>query len=566
MALCFKCKAEHAVVCSRDGPGKPYCCRCFTDFCTRLIRDSLFRSCGLPCNEPMVVAVSGGHSSMMMLHQLGLLRMQNRLRPGDGYVAFELIPLHLQEVELIAPSLEEPQEPCVSSTKDGTHGQGSVSGAGNTELRRAASGVIEQFEMLEELVRTHCTRWEFASVPLFTPDEIIVVRYSDYLSPTELRAFRLALHHPRLSLTSRELLHTRIRGRVLAIACVDMINRWKRARQVANGWHHMITGENALRCCVTALRELMSGGSGGNVVHHSGHRGLVGQCVVMRPLRTLLPRELVIYCSLHGIANGYTPTLGTYTNIRSINRTLEAFFNSMMTSYRTSIFNVLNTVMKLDVGAAAELLDVDLHAPTTTTVGDGVLPSARGQQQNHKQLKRVIPGKMAQHHFEQLKRKDPPRHRWGGEATEFLQPDEYLCLVCGCLADYSADCALKLSHCWRFACDPCLRLLTDLSEKLPSQVSVSSKDVALSISEGHQTSITATAQATAATEEDSVLLVFHSLATQMESLTRETDNSPNVDTTDETSVARSVRRRLSLHHVREFILPDSDSEWIGEVE
>nr|CCC95010.1 conserved hypothetical protein [Trypanosoma congolense IL3000] len=509
MTACFKCQSAPAVVCGRDGPQKSYCSCCFTDFCTRLTRDSLFRNCGMPCDEPIVVAVSGGYTSMMLLHQLGVLRAQNNIRRGEGRVAFELIPMHLCEAELIVPG----KPSAVGTVADGDDQE-------SGELRRIASMMAEQFENLKSLIRTRCVQWEFASEPLFTANEVQVVQYSDYLSPFEMSAVREVLHHPRLPLSQRELLHTRLRGRVLALAAADCINAWRRVRQSASGWHHVLTGENALNCCVAALREVLSGSEGKRIAHLAGYRGWVGQCLVMRPLRALIPREAVIYCRLNGIEASFTPSLSTLTALRSLDRTLEVFFNNMLCTYRTSVFNVLNTVTKLDVEDDGDLLEVDLHA--------GEEGEQKHQERKPKQTKRVITGKAAQHHRERLKKRRPPHHSCAVDASaETDARVRPLCIACGCPTAGSSENQMTFpSGRLRFACAACFQLISDICEK--QRKGADTSDGMAPPGEGGVTS--------------GVLSAFESLAGRMQELVGEEGKTPAVE-------RQYVRRRVDARDV-----------------
>ncbi|KEG10359.1 cytoplasmic tRNA 2-thiolation protein 2 [Trypanosoma grayi] len=525
MVVCFKCKGQPGVVCSRDGASKPYCSGCFLEFCTRLMRDCLFRHCGVPCGEPLAVAVSGGHSSMALLHQLGVLRAQNRTRPGGGRVDFEFLPLHLREDELVIP----PQR-CDAQQQQ-------------AELQRVVATMTEQFDRLEAMIRTQCTQWEFASAPLFTEEEVCVVRYSDYLSEAELQSFHALLHHPRLSLSDRELLHTRLRQRVLSVAAADRINAWKQERRRSGGWHHLLVGENALRCCTTAFREVMSG-AGANVVHHGGFRGFVNQCLVLRPLRTLLPRELVQYCHLQEIWGGYTPALCTCTSLRSINRTLEAFFNNMMRSYRTSVFNVLNTIAKLDVETASEPTDVDLQLGATA-----------------QQAKRVIPGKTAQHHYKHLQATSPPRYSWRLKdetcpaAQSAGESPKQLCLLCGCLIAVAEEQIVTLQAQQRFLCDACLRFCEGLPEELASVAAMPASPGGLSSTDSD------VGQRVATLTENGSFNAFSSLAMRMELLLEDADALWRVGDEGMGVVeTRHVRRRLSAEDEKAFILQDDDKE------
>ncbi|ESS64871.1 hypothetical protein TCDM_06875 [Trypanosoma cruzi Dm28c] len=537
MAVCFKCKQSQGVFRSRDGATKPYCADCFVEFCTRQIRDNLFKHCGMPCEVPLAVAVSGGHSSMSIFHQLGVLRAQNRMRPECGQVTFTFIPFHLREDELVLPLLAEEAE------------ENAGVDPRQEELRCVAASMTEQFEKLETMIRTQCTQWKFASTLLFAEGEVCVVRYSDYLSPGELQAFRGVLHHSRLSLSDRELLYERLRQRVLMAAALECIHRWHRTRQApsAVGWYHLLTGENALRCCMTTLREVMSG-NGQNTVHLSGYRGFVGQCLVLRPLRTMLPHELVMYCRTQGIHAAYSPSLSTQTSLRSMNRTLELFFNNMLRTYRTSVFNVLNTVNKLHVETAPELTCMD--------------PQRGASQQ---QAKRAIIGKSAQHHYEKLLTIQPPHYSWfGGSGMEPFSPrnddrTHQLCLLCACLIPVPDEHAVMPQTGRRqFICKACMTFLQGLPDDfitvVPSELNT-------------RNNRTGEKWARRITELSDIgsLDAFSSLAARMEALMRTADATAETGREKDIVETRSVRWRLSGHDVSGFLLQeDGEDDNVGE--
>lgn len=111
MSLCFKCHKTTGRVASRDGVTKLYCNDCFALYCIKLVRDGLFMHCQVASNEPIAVAVSGGPASMFLLHQLGMLRLQQRHQRKDAAnnVAtldeLILLPFHLNEHELLVQPL-----------------------------------------------------------------------------------------------------------------------------------------------------------------------------------------------------------------------------------------------------------------------------------------------------------------------------------------------------------------------------------------------------------------------------------------------------------------------------
>lgn len=115
MLSCFKCHKASGCVPSRDGISKLYCNDCFALYCTKLVRDGLFMHCQVASSEPIAVAVSGGLASMFLLHQLGMLRLQQRHQRKDAAnnVAtideLNLLPFHLNEHELLVQPLTSGQ-------------------------------------------------------------------------------------------------------------------------------------------------------------------------------------------------------------------------------------------------------------------------------------------------------------------------------------------------------------------------------------------------------------------------------------------------------------------------
>ncbi|KAK7195179.1 hypothetical protein NESM_000442300 [Novymonas esmeraldas] len=278
-------------------------------------------------------------------------------------------------------------------------------------------------------------------VPLFEESEMRLFCYGDFLPATYLAEVRHALHATRLSLSDREALYAHVRQQTLcraaqrvcdeylqretaaaapaevtATACspVDVVatttdgcataaagaagaahDEGSRRHDTASLVHaHLLLGSNAVRCATAAFEALVTGGGGDGVVHCSGFRGVLHTVVCLRPLRTMLPKETVLYTRVTGIACGYTPALCTGTATRSLRRTLEHFVLTTMASYRTMIFNVLNTVQRLQVhpNAMQELLR-----------GDGDTPKQQQQCEKTRARPSAPPGRTAQRNRDDLR-------------------------------------------------------------------------------------------------------------------------------------------------------------------
>ncbi|CCW66813.1 unnamed protein product [Phytomonas sp. Hart1] len=422
-----------------------YCDHCFTEFCTKTTRDQLFSHCYLPCEEPVVVGVSGGPHSLFLLHQLGILRKQGELRQGAGAVNFELLPFHLREDELVLPPLQASSSPAESS-KDDAQKVNPFASETTEHVQQLRDTLLRQFDQLEALVRGMEGEWEYANCPLFSPDEIQIYSYSDFLRPQELQMLRGCLHHPRLPLTPREELYERVRQRVLNLATRKRTAQWRAAKAEkerenkernllfssslaesspeANGviesskpspsWHHLAVGDGVPRCCIAALKVIVQGGTGEQIAHQSSSRGYMADIVVLRPLRALLTKEIIFYNRLHGIACGYTPALCTATSLPSLHRVLEQFVHSLVSNYWTSAFNVLNTVKKIEVGPpAVEVVLKGLVQPSHDESEEkepAIMPGKPPNPPKKTKKKNNTLGRSAQLYHAQLQRTEPLLH------------------------------------------------------------------------------------------------------------------------------------------------------------
>ncbi|CBZ24767.1 conserved hypothetical protein [Leishmania mexicana MHOM/GT/2001/U1103] len=320
-----------------------------------------------------------------------------------------------------------------------------------------------------------------ATACLFDDSEMRLFRYSDVLSGPYLSELRYALHASRLSLSDREALYARVRQHTLCRAaqrvcqehrqrkvaaaaaagvvggvaheegiCEDEAHRSEEelfddhvSLEGANSKtkSHLLLGSNAARCATAALEALVTGAGGEGVVHGAGFRGFTHEVVCLRPLRTMLPKETIMYTRLCGIACSYTPALCTGTATRSIHRTLEQFVLTMMTSYRTMIFNVLNTVQRLEVHPAAlqELVRGTDNAPASQTHVHGEGSAEAGSAQSAgKTTRKALPARTAQQNRDDLRLAAPlhvHRDLRDVSSTEAdIDSAVAMCCVCGCTA------------------------------------------------------------------------------------------------------------------------------------
>lgn len=453
MSQCFKCKDAIGTIASRDGAAKPYCVECFQNFCDRTVRENLLQHCSLPSDTPIAVAVSGGPNSMMLLHQLGILRAKSLQRGGNGAIHYHFLPFHLCEKELIVPP--RPSSLVVAAVAS------AESDAPFRGIDSICATMTEQFNVMERCATKQPHRWVYTSapargkgvatsVPLFRDGEVRCFRYGDFLSQDYIAELRQVLHHRRLSLTDREEVYARVKQQVLCRASARLIHAFSSATThssdgattpPAGGWVHMMMGSNAARCAAAALHGLVMGGGGEVVVHSSAFRGYLHQTVVLRPMRTVLPKEAVLYARQYGIATGYTPSLSTGTALRSVSLVLEDFVYTILVSYRTMIFNVLNTVERLEVHPQAMecLLRNDIPEETA-----GASLQQGGQRQGKR---RPLQGRSAQQLAERLRVTAPPSTTYT-HTVATTSPSEppaasapssvaavttaVLCLGCGC--------------------------------------------------------------------------------------------------------------------------------------
>lgn len=311
---------------------------------------------------------------------------------------------------------------------------------------------------------------------LFEKGEVRVFQYSDFLPPSYIAEVRHALHVSKLSLTDREALYDRVRQQVLCRAAQRVTDEYRHQQRVSNDgsthtvkdgaiadttantstslsreWYHLLVGDNGARCAAAALEAVVTGAGGDGVVHGSAFRGLLHNVVCLRPMRTMLPKETVLCSRLHGISCTYTPALRTETSLRSMQQVIENFVHTMILSFRTMIFNVLNTVQRLEVhpGAVQQLVQfaAQITDPGTTAPS---LPQAQ------KGSTKALPGRTAQQNLRDLRACQPPVvHRTPsalshassareeeavGEKTREGQT-AVQCCVCGCPASAPADSA-----------------------------------------------------------------------------------------------------------------------------
>ena len=327
---CFKCSDAAAVVASREGKSKSLCAACLTDFVVRNSRDELFRHCFVPSDKPVAIAVSGGLGSMAVAHLLGVLRQQNLQRGGGGKIDFNFHLVHVDESELLTSSL-------LSSSED--------------EARVKP-------DVWRDLLEPSILRWNYSGSPLFTKDRIHVFTVRQLLEQCGLTAsssFQTivdVLGEAQMSLTDRLIFYDRLKHQLIHSASKLAAAAAQGADGDRSDVFHVITGEDAVGCASRALSSVVLG-KGEHITDESGTRGASGGVNVLRPLTGLLPKELLFYAKLNGVAwsrpfvdlAAVLPLRGGPR--RTVQRTIEDFLVSLMVTFRSTVFNVINTVAKI---------------------------------------------------------------------------------------------------------------------------------------------------------------------------------------------------------------------------
>lgn len=445
---CFKCKGAVAVVASREGAKKSYCVECLVDVVTRSVRDCFFRNCRVPPSPvPVVLAVSGGYSSMAMMEALGVLRVQNMQRGGAGRIVFDFHVLHLAEVEEVpvdaAPSLLSTSPTLLGATKDiislaarvvdtsqfEKHNNKKKVAARERILVSGASPSSEHDGVRQQQHQQHDKVKKSGATPdphpLYPTDRVHIRsmrRYCDYPFWEGGAGDATATLPP---LAIREDLYLQARRRAILAAATEIVTATSSGSSdnttpsVTND-AYVLFGDNAVTCAVAAL-DCTIRGRGANIVDlcgYSGHlhwraaatsetgsddhtddlgdAGLLPPFLhVRRPMRDMLPKELVVYCRAQNVpwtgsalqfrrnvaapltavagsagssspaashssqntAILYSPSPLTNVSGRSVYRTLESFVLSLCEggTYRSTVFNILNAVEKLAVAYTDEL-------------------------------------------------------------------------------------------------------------------------------------------------------------------------------------------------------------------
>lgn len=450
---CFKCSEASGSIPSRNGVSKLYCVDCFSEFCVKALKNSLFTHCGLPSDEPVAVGVSGGINSMFLLYQLGILRVMGSMRGGEGRTTFFFLPFHLCEEELVLPVTSSPpsvSSSCTSSSNSSPFEQliQSRSSATDSSTRLSLSSLPlqfkqqnslldhlkNQFQLLQTSILQQMERWEWSNQPLFSHQQgaetLKLFCYSDFFSEAEMNFLRAVLHSSHISHNCREELYFRVREGVLRAAACRMSSDWKNSHPQSvttaeavplhstgmSQWVHYLSGDNALRCSVNALHSIVSGGGGCNLVQRAGFCSFFYHVRQMRPLRMLLSKEIFFFNRIHGIEGLYTPTLSTGSSLSSVRRVLDEFIHEMVSSHQTIVFNVLSAVSHLDT---------ERLFPLSSDSLDGQKESDMPQK------KRAVFGKVVARH-EYLIKNRPPHLLSFWDSPSSSSTEEKMCFMCGC--------------------------------------------------------------------------------------------------------------------------------------
>ena len=294
MSACFKCKSGAGYAPSRERAGKSYCTDCFENYVELQVRDGFFRHCACPPDTKIALAVSGGTNSMVMMNVLLRLREQNLARGGAGRVNFDFIVIHLNEHGFVFGD----QAPMF------------------TRVERSVLAVASSLGLTNDRIHTNLSVAEEAG--------------------EEHRENVTALLNSRVSLTEREDIYQITRRAAIIKAAARL------------GCEGVIFGDNAVTCAISALSNLARG-RGAHLVSLAGSRGIVGDVAVMRPMRALLPKEMYLFAKSKGLPQQFTPAPGSGTSLRSLNRTIESFVHTLQINFKSTVFNVLQAVSKMQV-------------------------------------------------------------------------------------------------------------------------------------------------------------------------------------------------------------------------
>lgn len=450
---CFKCSEASGSIPSRNGLSKLYCVDCFSEFCVKTMKNSLFTHCGLPSDEPIPVGVSGGMNSMFLLYQLGILRIMGSMRGGEGHTTFLFLPFHLCEEELVLPlssslpltsysstssSNFSPLEQLRQSRSLATDNSTRLSSTSLPLQSKQESSLLEhlkdQFRLLKTTISQQMQRWEWGNQPLFShkqdEETLKLFCYSDFFSEAEIDFLRAVLHSSHISHNCREELYFRVKEGVLRAAACRMTSDWKKNHPQSvtrsegvpqlspcmSHWVHYLSGDNALRCSVNALHSIVSGGGGCNLVQRAGFCSFFYHVRQMRPLRMLLSKEVFFFNRMHGIEGLYTPTLSTGSSLPSVRRVLDEFIHEMVSSHQTIVFNVLSVVSHLDTER--------LFPFSSDSLGSQ-------NEADKSQKKRALFGKVASRH-EYLIKNSPPHLLPFWNSPSPSPTEEKMCFMCGC--------------------------------------------------------------------------------------------------------------------------------------
>lgn len=456
--VCFKCMKSNGSILSRNGASKLYCADCFSEFCVKTLKNGLFVHCGLPSSEPIAVGVSGGYNSMFLLYQLGVLRVMGTVRGGEGRTEFVFLPFHLCEEELVCPfpSSRSSISSCSGSSNAGAPVEelpqrtslgirSVVDSAPEFSSLRAKRQhsfqeyLKEHFQLIQKTILEQLEKWEWASQPLFSQDHdeqsLKVFRFSDFFSKDQMDFLHAVLHDSSMSHDCREELYYRVREGALRAAAHRLSEEWKTRNaggspkdvldipastpmnaSSLSQWVHYMSGENAVRCCVSALHSVVTGGGGCSLLQHAGFCSFFHHVRQMRPLRMLLSNEIVFFNRLHHIEAFYTPTLSTGISFSSVRRVLEGFTYEMMATHRTILFNVLTVVSHLD-------------PKRLFPVSSGSLEGENGV--DLKKKKHMVFSKVASRH-KYLSMSKPPQLQYTWDSPSITSLQEKMCFMCGC--------------------------------------------------------------------------------------------------------------------------------------
>jgi hypothetical protein len=355
---CFKCRSSVSSVASREGRKKSYCVDCFQQFVHKTFRDALFRQCYIPSDTPLLILLENTFSSMALVHLLGKLKLENEQRGGQGKIRFMLKVLVI------------------------------------TDFFRS---MVE----VNDVVR-HVLSWRHGATPLFAEVDIYRSTVSEVLATDAAPArswerLREACGESSTisTLSDQEELHELLQERSISAivqnTSAGVLRDGCTPGNVTDAPPILIVGDHAITMSTKTLVEVARG-RGTDLVHTCSFRGIRHGVLWMRPLRLLLPKELVMYCRHEGLSFDFKWSPRTGLVKTSLPRKIENFIVTLERSFASTPFNVLHSVSKLRAATTkGEVEDgVDAEVCTTPPSTSGSFPQTESRRKKYVMVKAVV--------------------------------------------------------------------------------------------------------------------------------------------------------------------------------